>query len=64
LEVDAMDLDEHTHEFERKAVNKGQKPELFSKKFNAKENTYSRDWHNSLKPQIRDLPDFKDVVRH
>ncbi len=63
LEVDAMDLEDHTQEFERKAVNKGQKPKMFLEKFNAKENTYSRDWQNSLKPQIQDLPDFKDVVR-
>ena len=63
LEVDAMDLENHTHEFGRKAVNKGHKPEMFLEKFKEKENTYSRDWQNSLNPQIQDLPDFKDVVR-
>ena len=63
LDVDAMDLQDHIQEFERKAVNKGQKPEMFLKKFTEKESVYGRGWHSSLQPQIQDLPDFKEVVR-
>ncbi len=58
-----MDLEDHMQEFESKSINKGHEPKFFLEKFKAKENTYNRDWNRSLKPQIQDLPDFKDVIR-
>ena len=63
LEVDGMDITEHQFQFMNKASNKGHDPALFNAKLDGKINTYKRDWDRSLKEQIRDLPDFKEVIR-
>lgn len=63
LEVDGMKLDDHLHEFERKAKNKNQKPELFKEKLKGKEAIYKRDWNRSLEKQVRELREFEEVMR-
>ena len=63
LEIDGMNLEEHIPEFERKAKNKNQKPELFKEKFKSKEEIYKRDWERSLEKQVRELQEFEEVIR-
>lgn len=63
FEVEGMDITDHNFEFERKAENKGHNPGDFQTKFDAKQNTYKRDWNASLGNQIQDLPDFNQVTR-
>lgn len=63
LEIDGIDIDGHVHEFERKAKNKGQKPELFKEKLRKKEEIYKRDWNRSLEKQVRELRPFEEIVR-
>jgi predicted nucleotidyltransferase component of viral defense system len=63
LEVDGMSLDEHIPEFERKAKNKNQNPELFKEKLKGKEEIYKRDWNRSLEKQVRELRGFEEILR-
>lgn len=63
LEEEGMNIKDHFHEFERKAKNKGQKPEQFNAKLKAKEDIYKRDWERSLGRQIRELKKFEDILR-
>ena len=58
-----MDLHEYYYEFERKAGNKNYRPEDFQGKVLSKEQIFKRDWNNSLCNQIRELPDFNEVMR-
>jgi len=63
FEIEGMDITHHNFEFERKAENKGHNPAEFQAKFEGKQNTYKRDWNASLANQIKDLPNFNQVVR-
>jgi predicted nucleotidyltransferase component of viral defense system len=60
---EGLNLSDHNIEFERKARNKGHDPSHFRMKLEKTEATYKRDWEKSLGNQIKDLPDFKDVMR-
>lgn len=63
FEYEGLDLADHNIEFESKARNKGHDPTRFREKLDGKVAIYSRDWNTSLGNQIKDLPDFKDVMR-
>tara|TARA_R110000868_G_scaffold21160_5_gene88239 strand:+ start:1599 stop:2411 length:813 start_codon:yes stop_codon:yes gene_type:complete len=63
FECEGLDLADHNIEFESKARNKGHDPAQFREKLENTEATYKRDWETSLGKQIKDLPDFKDVMR-
>lgn len=58
-----MDLADYNIEFESKARNKGHDPDKFREKLDNKVAVYKRDWQTSLGNQIKELPDFKDVIR-
>ncbi len=63
FEYEGMDLTDYNIEFESKAKNKGHDPSQFREKLDNKISIYKRDWQNSLGNQIKELPDFKDVIR-
>jgi uncharacterized protein len=63
LETENMDLPDNFYYFENKCRNKGYNPERFKDKLSAKEDTFHRDWENSLNNQVHELPDFKVVWR-
>lgn len=48
---------------ERKARNKKYNPEEFIGRVLSKEQIFKRDWNNNLGNQIRELPDFSEVMR-
>jgi len=63
LKYENMDLQDYYYEFERKAKFKNYKPEEFPEGVIKKEQIFKRDWNNNLRHQIRELPDFSEVMR-
>jgi predicted nucleotidyltransferase component of viral defense system len=63
VKYERMNLKDYYYEFERKAKNKKYKPEEFPGKVLIKEQIFKRDWDNNLRYQIRELPDFNEVMR-
>lgn len=63
LKYERMNLHDYYYEFERKARNKEYNPEEFIRKVLSKEQIFKRDWNNNLGNQIRELPDFSEVMR-
>jgi len=63
LEYEKMDIVYCWPEFERKAKNKGHLPADFLNKLNSKLNSFKGRWAGSLSHQIKDLPQFDEVIR-
>jgi hypothetical protein len=58
-----MNMQNYYYEFERKAKNKKHQLDEFPEKILRKEQIFKRDWNNNLRNQVRDLPDFNEVMR-
>ena len=63
LEMERLNLKEHSIEFESKAKHKGHDPKEFASKVQNKESIFKRDWEKKLLHQIHDLPKFEEVIR-
>lgn len=63
LEIHGMDVDFYTAEFRAKCESKGIDPTEFHTKFEKRLPQYKGRWQSSLVDQIRDLPDFDELMR-
>ena len=63
VEVEKMEIEYFTNEFRNKCTSKELKPEDFNAKLEQKLPQYKARWKNSMKDQIKDLPDFEQVER-
>ena len=63
VKYEKMNMQSYYYEFERKARNKKYRPDEFPEKILRKEKIFKRDWNNNLRNQVRDLPDFNEVMR-
>jgi len=63
LEQHKMDVDFYISEFKAKCESKGLKAIDFPQKLIERLPQYKGRWQSSLKEQIKDLPDFEQVVR-
>lgn len=63
VEVEKMEVEYFTNEFRNKCTCKELKPEDFHAKLEQKLPQYKARWKNSMKDQIKDLPDFEQVER-
>ncbi|WP_299248319.1 nucleotidyl transferase AbiEii/AbiGii toxin family protein [uncultured Cytophaga sp.] len=63
LEVHEMKPHFYQNEFETKCKNKGIDPTDFAKKLAERLPQYKARWQNSMKEQIKNLPDFDQVER-
>lgn len=61
--TEGIELQDIFTEFQSKAKHKGQNPDEFVKKVNAKESVLEKAWTDNLSHQIKDLQKFKDVWR-
>lgn len=63
VEVEGMDVEYFTNEFQNKCLSKELKPEDFHNKLEQKLPQYKARWKKSMSDQIKDLPDFEQVER-
>jgi len=63
VEVEGMDIEYYTNEFQNKCTSKELKPEDFHAKLQQKIPQYKARWAKSMSDQIKDLPDFEQVER-
>lgn len=63
LEVHGLNANYYMREFEEKCKSKGLNYTNFSKKIQERLPQYQGRWVSSMKEQIKDLPDFDQVVR-
>ena len=63
LEVYGMNISFYLNEFKAKCKSKGLKASDFSEKLENRIPQYKGRWQKSMKEQIKDLPDFEQVVR-
>jgi predicted nucleotidyltransferase component of viral defense system len=62
-ETERLVVSDHAIEFKNKAEHKGQDPNRFQEIVLGKENKFQRDWEKKLKHQIKNLPNFDEVMR-
>jgi len=63
LEIHEMDINFYVEEFRTKCKSKGIDPTEFHKKMEQRLPQYKGRWQSSLADQIKNLPDFDEVVR-
>ncbi len=63
FENHGLELEFYKNEFIAKCENKDVNPTDFFKKLEQRLPQYKARWQNSLKNQIKDLPDFEQVER-
>ncbi len=63
LEIHGLELEFYKNEFIAKCENKDVNPTDFFKKLEQRLPQYKARWQNSLKDQIKDLPNFEQVER-
>lgn len=63
LEIHEMDVDFYTNEFQKKCASKKLNSSDFPKKLVERLPQYKGRWKTSMSEQIKDLPDFDQVVR-
>ncbi len=63
LEIHGMDIMKYVNEFSQKCCQKDIDPAIFPTRLKQRLPAYQGRWEHSLKDQIRDLPEFRQVER-